>query len=415
MNKYYKRWQADTIHDALKTRRVLLLSGARQCGKTTLAKHMAAGPISYKTLDDPTLRELATIDPRGFIKHEHSLLVIDEIQRVPDLLSVIKLAVDEDTAPGQYLLTGSSNIQALPTTRESLAGRIRALRLRTLTQGELLEKQPTFLEKVFQKSLTTPENHAYDRKKILEIALRGGFPEAIKLNKKDGGQWHRDYIAALLERDLRDIANIQRIDAMKKLIIMLAAWSGKFMDISEVSAKLSIHRSTVESYIQALQALYIVESVSPWTRSDYARIGKQSKCYLSDSGLMASLLRWKIDQIQLDADRSGKLVETFMFNELAAQVDVQSGKYELFHYRDREQHEIDFLIERDDGALLGIEIKTGSTISSSDFKHLAWFKENIAKTNPFYGIVLYSGPHLGSMGDNLWAVPFDCLWNDSAE
>lgn len=410
MNKFYKRWQEKTIEKALKTRRVLLLCGARQCGKTTLAKQIATKDTIYRTLDDLAIRQLAINDPQGFVKHTSKMLIIDEVQRVPDLLSAIKLVVDENTEPGQYLLTGSANIQSLPGVQESLAGRIRKVRLRPLAQGELLDTHPTFLENAFKQKLITPKNNIYDRNTTLEIAFRGGFPEAIKLKENECQQWHKDYIAALLERDLNDIAHITRFDAMRKLISILAAWSSKFMDISAISSGLSIRRPTIESYINALEALYIVETVQPWTRTDYERVGKQSKLYMTDSGLMASILRWHIDQIELDADRSGKLIETFIFNELAAQVDANNDKYELFHYRDREQREIDFIIEREDHALLGIEVKAGSAISKTDFKHLKWFKDNIAKKKPFIGIVLYSGEHAGSMGDNLWAVPFGSLW-----
>lgn len=163
-------------------------------------------------------------------------------------------------------------------------------------------------------------------------------------------------------------------------------------------------------HINALETLYVVERVHPWTRTDYARVGKQSKLYMTDSGLMASILRWHSADVELDADRSSKLIETFIFNELSAHIDAAGGTYELFHYRDREKREIDFLIEREDHALLGIEIKAGSAISIADFKHLKWFKENIAKNRPFIGIVLYSGEFSGSMGKNLFAVPFGTLW-----
>lgn len=376
----------------------------------TLAKQIAAKDTIYRTLDDLALRQLAINDPHGFVKHTSKMLIIDEVQRAPDLLSAIKLVVDENTEPGQYLLTGSANIQSLPGVQESLAGRIRKIRLRPLAQGELLGAHPIFLENAFNQKFTVPKNNIYDRKSTLDIAFRGGFPEAIKLKENERQQWHKNYIAALLERDLNDIAHINRLDAMRKLISVLAAWSSKFMDISAIGSGLSIRRPTIESYINALEALYIVESVQPWTRTDYERVGKQSKIYMADSGLMAAILRWRMDQVELDADRSGKLIETFLFNELAAQVDANNGKYELFHYRDREQREIDFLIERDDHALLGIEVKAGSAISTADFKHLKWFKDNIAKERPFIGIVLYSGEHAGSMGDNLWAVPFGSLW-----
>lgn len=410
MNKLYKRWQETTIDKALKTRRVLLLCGARQCGKTTLAKQIATKDTVYRTLDDLAIRQLAINDPQGFVKHTGKMLIIDEVQRAPDLLSAIKLVVDENTEPGQYLLTGSANIQSLPGVQESLAGRIRKVRLRPLAQGELLGMHPTFLENAFKQKFMVPNANVYDRKTTLDIAFRGGFPEAIKLKENERQQWYKDYISALLERDLNDIAHITRLDAMRKLISILAAWSSKFMDISAIGSGLSIRRPTIESYINALEALYIVENVQPWTRTDYERVGKQSKLYMADSGLMASILRWHMDQVELDADRSGKLIETFIFNELAAQVDANNGKYELLHYRDREQREIDFLIEREDQALLGIEVKAGSAISTTDFKHLKWFKDNIAKKRPFIGIVLYSGGHAGSMGDNLWAVPFGSLW-----
>jgi predicted AAA+ superfamily ATPase len=135
MNKLYRRWQEKAINEALKTRRVLLLSGARQCGKTTLVKQIAKKDTIYRTLDNLAMRQLAINDPHGFVKHTSKMLIIDEIQRAPDLLSAIKLVVDENTEPGQYLLTGSTNIQSLHGVQESLAGRIRKVRLRSLTQG----------------------------------------------------------------------------------------------------------------------------------------------------------------------------------------------------------------------------------------------------------------------------------------
>ncbi len=410
MKKLYFRWQEKIVHEAMKPRRVLLLSGARQSGKTTLAKQIASQDTTYRTLDDLTIRQLAINDPEGFIKHAGKMLIIDEVQRAPDLLSAIKLVVDENTDPGQYLLTGSTNIQSLPGVQESLAGRIRKIRLRPLSQGELLGAHPVFLENAFKQKFTVPKNNIYDRKTILDIAFRGGFPEGLKLKSNERRLWHRDYIAALLERDLNDITHITRLDAMRQLISILAAWSSKFMDISAIGSRLSIRRPTIESYINALEALYIVESIHPWTRTDYERVGKQSKLYMTDSGLMASILRWHRDQVELDPDRSGKLIETFIFNELASQVDANNGKYELLHYRDREQREIDFLIEREDHALLGIEVKAGSAISSADFKHLKWFRDNIAENRPFVGIVLYTGKLAGAMGDKLWAVPLGSLW-----
>lgn len=411
MASLYPRWQKSIVAGALKSRRVLLLSGPRQCGKTTLARQLVSTETAYRSLDDLALRTLAENDPQGFVSHEHKTLVIDEIQRVPALLSAIKMVVDRDTRPGQFLLTGSANIQALPGVKESLAGRIRKLRLRPLSQGELLRQRPTFLERAYKLGSFKKTVGTYDRKAILDMSFRGGFPEAIELSQRERKRWHQDYVDALIERDLEDIARIHRQDALRELLEILAAWSSKTLDISAIGSGISIRRATVESYINALEALFLVERVKPWTKTDYERVGKHYRLFMTDSGLMASLLGWQKDQVALDSDRSGKLIETFAFNELAAQIEASETEHTLFHYRDREQREIDFVIEREDGALLGIEVKAGSAVKNEQFKHLRWFKANIAKQRPFVGIVLYTGNSAGSMGDDMWAVPFGALWH----
>lgn len=410
MTKLYPRWQKATIKQIMAERRVLLLSGPRQSGKTTLARELVSDQTEYRTLDDSTLRRAAEADPQGFIKRRANTLIIDEVQRVPSLLPAIKNAVDEDTRPGQYLLTGSANIQSLPTVRESLAGRIAKIRLRPLAQGEIRKIIPGFIDSAFKQSFAQGGIH-YDRDGLLEIAFTGGFPEPRLLNDRARKRWHSDYMDAILERDLKEIARINRKNVMRELANTLAAWSGKYMDLSAIGAGLSIQRPTLESYINALETLYLVERVYPWTKTDYARVGKQSRLFMVDSGLMTSLLRWKMDQVRFDPDRSGKLMETFAFHEIMAQIDAGEGRYELFHYRDREKREIDFLIEREDDALLGIEIKAGAAVDKNDFKHLRWFKNNLAQTRPFVGIVLYTGELPASFGDSFWAVPFGLLWS----
>ncbi len=410
MTELYPRWQKTTIEQLMSERRVLLLSGPRQSGKTTLARELESDQAEYRTLDDGTLREAAENDPQGFIKRSTKTLIIDEVQRVPSLIPAIKKAVDEDTRPGQYLLTGSANIQSLPTVRESLAGRIAKIRLRPLAQGEIKNIAPRFIESAFKQSFS--RNHTqYDRDALIEIAFRGGFPEPMMFQDRGRKRWHTDYINAILERDLKEITKIHRKNAMRELMNVLAAWSGKYIELSAIGSALSIQRPTIESYINALETLYLVERVYPWTKTDYARVGKQSKLFMVDSGLMTSLLRWKMDQVRLDSDRSGKLIETFAFNEIMAQLDAGDGRYKLFHYRDREKREIDFLIESEDNALLGIEIKAGSAINKNDFKHMIWFQSNLAKSQAFTGIILYTGQFPASFGNNLWVVPFGLLWS----
>ncbi len=409
MAEILPRWQRKSIETAMGERRVLLLAGPRQCGKTTLVKHLDRENTEYRTLDDKISRELADVDPFRFIDHGKGMLIIDEVQKSPDLLPVIKMAVDEDTRPGQFLLTGSSNVRELPGVRESLAGRVAKIRLRTLTEGEIRSMGTGFLERAFDQDFRYPWNN-YGRDELIEAASRGGYPEAIGLGERARRRWHLDYVEALIERDLGEIARIRNHDAMRELLRTLAAWSSRFVDLSAIGSGMSIQRATLESYVNMLDTLFLVERVPPWSDTDYGRVGKRRKIFMTDSGLIFSLLRWSVDQIRRDSDRSGKLLESFAFSELAPLVDAGGGQYELYHYRDREKREIDFVVTRDDGAMLGIEVKAAATAQRSDFKHLKWFRDRIAGRNPFVGIVLYSGKTAGSFGEGLWLVPFGAMW-----
>jgi predicted AAA+ superfamily ATPase len=391
------------------TRRVVLLAGPRQCGKTTLAKQINTAKETYLTLDDRALKEAAQTDPQSFVQHRSQTLIIDEIQRVPDLLPAIKKVVDEDMRPGQYLLTGSAHIQTLPHSQESLAGRMTTVRLRPLAWGEIKGTLPHFLDYAFAGNFEF-QCRSEGKESLIGMALRGGFPEALTLEDRDRRKWYQDYIEALLSRDLRDLTKINRYDAMLALTQILAAWSSKLMDVTAISSGLSIHQPTVTSYMNALEALYLVEKVRPWTKTDYGRVGKRPKLFITDSGLMAGILSWKSEQILLDADRLGKLMETFVFCELLAQIDASSGFYEISHYRDREGREIDFLVENEEQAILGVEVKSSSSVQKKDFKHLQWFQENLAKNRPFKGIVFYTGERTLSFGKSLWAVPISMLW-----
>ena len=406
----FSRWRTKNIIDGLKTRRVVVISGARQTGKTTLAKQTLDENSLFRSLDINTFYESAVNDPAGFIKNDRGTMVIDEIQKVKKLITEIKYAVDNNNRPGQYLLTGSADINSLPEVTESMAGRMKNIRLRPLTQGEILGNEPKFLERAY--ALDFPKQIlGYDKKAILDLAFRGGFPEAVLLeNQKNRIDWHKDYISALIKNDLKDAANINRQSVLSDLIGILASWSGKYMDISPICGSLGISRPTLNIYINALETLFLFDRAAPWIKTDYDRVGRSHKHYAADTGFMLAMLGWKQDEVMMNVDRSGKLIETFIYQELAAQVDLDSS-YKLYQYRDREKREIDFLIERDDGALIGIEAKASLSVSSDDFKHLKWFRENIIKgKNKFFGLVLYSGEQTLSFGDNFLAVPIPALW-----
>ena len=407
----YIRWQKSSLEEALASRRVVMLTGARQCGKTTLAKTLVDDSVSYRTLDDRTMRQAAESDPHLFVEHvaDGGVLIIDEVQKVPDLLPAIKQVVDRDNRPGQFLITGSANILTLPTVQESLAGRIGKVRLRPLSQGEITNVKPLFLERAFVQDFKRGAKR-HNRNDLIEVIFRGGFPEPIRLHGKARRAWHIDYIDALIEHDLNDVANIRRTDAMKDLLGVLAAWSSKFMDVSAIGANLAADRRTLASYISALRAFYIVESVSAWQKTDYDRVGKASKLFMADTGMIAALLNWKTPDFASDADKAGKAFETFAYNELAVQIDAAEDAYQLYHYRDKDKREIDFLIERNDRHKLALEIKSGISIKKSDFKHIEWFRDNLSKGAPVIGVVLYAGDDILPFGENLWALPFDCMW-----
>ena len=406
----YPRWRTQNIKEALKTRRVVVISGARQTGKTTLAKQVSDKKSVFRPLDVNAIYESAVNDPTGFVKNDSGTMVIDEVQKVKKLITEIKYVVDNNNRSGQYLLTGSANINALPEVSESMAGRIKNIRLRSLTQGEILRRKPTFLKNAFAMNFPKQVT-GYDKKAIFDLAFRGGFPEAVRLKtQKDRKEWHKDYIEALLKNDLKDVSNINRQNALRDLIGILASWSGKFMNMQAICSSLGLSHPTVTSYINALEALFLFDRVAPWIKTDYDRVGRSYKRYVSDTGLMAAVLGWKQEDILLDVDRSGKFMETFVFHELAAQIDLDSS-YSLYQYRDREKREIDFLVEREDGALIGIEVKASHSVSLCDFNHQKWFFENIIRgRKPYISMVLYAGEQTLSFGKNLLAVPTAALW-----
>jgi predicted AAA+ superfamily ATPase len=409
--KEFGRWLTESVRRAFKTRRIVILSGARQTGKTTLCRQIAGAGDILRTLDDTALLNAALTDPKGFVAHSAKTMFIDEIQKAPLLLPEIKQVVDKNNRTGQYLLTGSANIRTHPGVTESLAGRVTTIRLRPFTQGEMLEKKPTFLKRAFSSDFAQ-KIKGFDKEAIVSLAFRGGYPEAARLKTvRARKEWHKDYIESLLTRDLKDIANVRRQDSLKELIGVLASWSGKFMELNSICAALSVSKITLESYINALVSLFVFEKLPPWHRSDYDRIAKRQKIYATDSGLMASALGWEQKEVMLNADRCGKLVETFVFHELSAHIDVENN-CTLFHYRDREMREIDFIVQKETGPMLGVEVKAGAAVSKSDFKHIEWFKKNLAGKNKFTGIVLYSGEDTLSFGKGMLAVPIAALWNE---
>lgn len=401
-----KRWLESRLSELMHVRRGVNLTGARQVGKSTLATLVDLPRMRRYTLDDKEIRRSAADDPKGFVRHEKGeTLAIDEIQKVPDLLDSIKIVLDGDNAPGQYLLTGSSNLRFAKAVKDSLAGRLGWLRLRTLSMGEIKGRPPSFLNAAFDRAFPSSYEEITKRDAIHE-AFVGGYPEPRGYSVRERRDWYEAYLDDVLIRDVRDITQIRKGDILKSAAVWLLAHSAQFVTLDELSAKVGISKATAQNYMEALRALYLFDRVPAYAKSDYDMVGKRPKWMATDAALMANVLGWNEEEVYLDENRNGKFVETWVYQQLAAIAEA-SGDFEIAHYRDGRKREIDFIVQRDDGALLGIEVKAGAA-SSGDFKNLRWFAENIADA-PFTGIVLHSGKDVLRFGEGFYSVPFGAL------
>lgn len=390
----------------MKVRRGVNLTGARQVGKSTLAGMLEFPSLRRYTFDDKLVRGIAMDDPNGFVQHaEGETIVIDEIQKVPDALEAIKMVVDEDSTAGQYLLTGSSNLHFAKAIKDSLAGRFGKVRLRTLALGEINGSAPNFLQRAFSRDFDS-SYAGFPKRDVIRAAFRGGYPEIQSYSPTDRNDWVEAYVDDLLQKDIKDVTEIRKLHELRSTAHWLFAHTAQFFAIDELAAKSAIAKVTAQNYMEALKALYLFDSLPAWTKTDYGMVGKREKWMATDSALVANALGWDEESVYMDENRSGKLVETWAYQQLASIAEAEGG-YAITHYRDNRKREIDFMVERKDGVMLGIEVKAGQA-SIGDFKHLKWFASNLAR-GQFTGIVLYSGTNTLRFGDGFYAVPLAAL------
>lgn len=409
----YPRFSAQDIRSALTDSRVVLIAGPRQAGKSTLAKSVSDSSRSYFTLDDATILNAAKADPKGFIRGLDRV-TIDEIQRAPGLLLAIKESVDEDPRPGRFLLTGSANIMTLPTVADSLAGRMEVITLMPLARGEISGQKPTFLELAFQGQVAPVKGISVSGPELIEIVLAGGYPEAIARSTPERRtKWYLDYINAIIQRDVRDIADITRIGDMPRLIRLFANYSAKLINFSEIGVALAMDRKTVQRYLDIFTALYITHSMEPWHNNQISRLTKSPKLHFLDSGLLASVLGVTMDGIRSDRNVFGHLLESFVFGELLKQVGwMQARGISIHHFRTttRIQEEVDFVLEGNRGGIVGIEVKASATVLSEDFRGMRKLSE-VTKGRFIAGILIYDGDKIVPFGSDMFAVPVSHLWN----
>lgn len=405
----YPRFATARIEQALTDTRVVLLAGPRQAGKTTLAQSLADRQRRFETLDNATTREAALSDPTGFVRNL-DLAVIDEIQRAPDLLLAIKESVDADPRPGRFLLTGSANLMTLPRVADSLAGRMETVRLLPLAQAEIRAgAPPQFLERVFRSEV--PEvGEPLVGPRLVDAVLSGGYPEALARGSWARRQdWYLDYVDAVVQRDVRDVANIDQLDRMPRLLQALAAHSGQLVNHAGVGSAIGLNHVTTQRYTGVFEQLFLIRTLSPWHNNALKRLTKTPKLHFLDAGLLAALRGATPEQVARDRGVFGSILETFVFAELLKLEGWSGERLSFSHYRDKDQFEVDVVLEDRRGRVVGVEVKAGATVTGDDFRGLRRLAEAVGDRFAL-GLVLYDHEKTAPFGERLWAVPLSCLW-----
>jgi predicted AAA+ superfamily ATPase len=405
---FFPRFSAEQVLVALRDTPVVMVIGPRQCGKTTLVRQFMEGGRNYITLDDDTALNAARVDPSGFVRGLDRV-IIDEVQRVPDLLRAIKASVDADRRPGRFLLTGSADVLTLPQISESLAGRMEIVTLLPLSRAEILGRKPTFLEKVL-KGQFSRTGETLIGNDLIRTVVAGGYPEMLRRNSAARRQaWARDYVKALVQRDVQDIAEIEKLQQMPRLLRVLAHHSGQLTNFSQIGSQIGLDDKTIRRYITVLEQLFLVRRVEPWFRNQLKRLVKTPKLHFLDSGLLTEMLGTRIERIVRDRSVFGPILETFVFSELLKQVGWLGDGCAIYHYRDKDQDEVNIVVENDEGTVAGIEVKAAATVHAGDFKGLRKLAE-ICGNRFSLGVVLYDERNIVPFGDRLFAAPLSSLW-----
>lgn len=399
------------LREALADRPVVLLHGARQTGKTTLVRALASAdhPAHYVTFDALAALSAARGDPEGFLAGVEGAVVLDEVQRVPDLFIAIKAAVDRQRVPGRFLLTGSANVLLVPRLSESLAGRIEIVTLWPFSQGEIEGVVEGFVDNVFGDASPVLGAASADVP-LEERILRGGFPEVVTIRSAGRrSAWFDAYLETILGRDVRDLANIEGLTELPRLLGIIAARPMALLNYADLVRGAGLAQSTLKRYFALLEAIFLLRTLPPWHANVSRRLTKMPKVLLSDSGLAAHLMA--IDNASLARDRTqfGGLLESFVAMEITKQIEWSSTAPALYHFRTHEGDEVDLVLERRSGMLVGIEVKSAATITSADFKGLRALAQ-VAGSRFHRGIVLYTGKEVVPFGPRLHAVPIDALW-----
>ena len=399
------------MNAALRDTPVVCLLGPRQSGKTTLARTLEPR-YTYVTFDDDATLAFARADPTGFVAALPPRAILDEIQRVPQLLRTLKLAVDNDRRPGRFVLTGSANLLLVPELGDSLAGRMEVMQLQPLTAAEQARVPGRLLASLLGGRLR-PAVASTAPQAPLALAARvvaGGFPEAVARSPVRARAWHREYLRLLLERDVRDVARVRDPGAVGRLLELLALRTAELLNVSSLGNDLDLRRETVDHYLAVCERLYLVRRLLPWHRNPANRLIKSPKVHVVDSGLAATLTGLTAADWNARRDRFGHLLESFVVQQMVAQAGWTDPDLRFWHYRDKDQVEVDLVITRG-RQTWGVEVKAAVTVTPADGAGLRRLAEQCG-TDYEGGVLFYAGDSAFALGDGRHlALPLARLWD----
>jgi predicted AAA+ superfamily ATPase len=402
--KYLKRAIREELEEYLKYFPVLLISGARQVGKSTLALHL--GIENYITLDDINIYEMAKDDPKGFIENLQKPVIIDEAQRLPQLMITIKEHIDKKRVNGEFVLTGSASLQGFKDISDSLAGRIGIVELYPLSLKEKSQKEENIID-IFADSLD-----AYILKKyeddISKHLIDGGYPEILKIdNQKAKYLWFSSYIRTYIESDARELANIRNLDKFVKMYRLCMIRSSNLFNKNELQKEVGLDNRTFDSYFAVMEHTYQIQKLQPFFKNQLKRLIKTPKIYATDTGILNHLFQIGSKEEFENSHYKGGIMETFVYDELLKANSSATQKVELFYYRTSDKKEIDFILDYGQ-KVIAVEIKASKSVSKSDFKHIYHLQKEIPELFD-KGIVLYGGERFLRLDENMYAVPFGFL------
>jgi hypothetical protein len=409
------RHLTDRLLDALADSPAVLVNGARQTGKSTLVQsaNLAKQGRQYLTFDDPGILAAAKSDPNGFIAGLNAPVTLDEVQHVPEIFPVIKAAIDRSRQPGTFLLTGSANVLLLPRLSDSLAGRMEVLILWPFSQGEMRGVKESFVDTLFSRQPVgwSAVAASPQRDELLEAVLAGGYPLAVartSLARRDA--WFQSYVLTILQREIRDLANLADLTAVPRLLSVVATRAGGLLNFADLSRNVALPQTTLKRYFALLEATFLVQLLRPWARNLGKRVIQTPKIYVNDSGLLAYLQGVTLERLKTEGNLAGARLENFAVMELRKQSTWSATQPELFFWRTASGQEVDIVLEDRAGRVVGVEIKASATLGSNDVRGLQALASAAGKSW-VRGVVLYAGTEIIPFASNLHGVPFGRLWS----